>query len=64
MPRPDISKTKAEEREEFVKVVENHIIGINNAVDVAVSKQALYYTDIRDINQAVKRLQEVITRMR
>ena len=64
MPRPYKKSSKEEERKEFVEVMENHIVGIDNTINTATNKNALYYEERRDIHQAVKRLKEVITRIR
>ena len=64
LPRPYKKSSKEGERKEFVEVMENHIVGIENSTDMAISKHALYYEERRDIHQAIKRFREVITRIR
>lgn len=64
MPRPYKKGTKAVERIEFFEVMSSHVITVENTIDVAVSKNALYQTEKRDLSFALKRLKEVLSRIR
>ena len=64
LPRPYIKEEKADERDTFVKAMSNQAVSIENTLEVACSKSILYYEEKRDIRQAIKRLNEVISRIR
>lgn len=64
MPKPNLSKVKGEERNDFVSAINGHLIDVESTLEIAINRNALYFTEKRDIRQAIKRLKELITRIR